>query len=199
MPGAKKAPRGDTRRRSQRRPYGEHGPGGKSPGRPGDDPGRFVVEESERAGLGVTKRRYGPGEIVFAPGDPDDRLHFLLEGALRTYKTYANSREATTALLKDHGVFGKPALTEGGGQDDFAEAVTEARVAGIRKSAVAGLARCEPDLALALFSALTERLRLSERFKSRTTRRQVCRSTCASRTRIWRTWSPPRARPSPRS
>lgn len=147
----------------------------------------------------MTKRRYGPGEIVFAPGDPDDRLHFLLEGALRTYKVYGNSREATIALLKDHGVLGKPALTEGGGQDDFAEAVTEARVAGVRKSAVAGLARCEPDLALALFSALTERLRLSERFKSRTTRRQVCRSTCASRTRIWRTWSPPRARPSPRS
>jgi CRP/FNR family transcriptional regulator len=122
----------------------------------------------------VAERRYDPGEIIFAPGDPDDKLHFLLSGTVRTYAPYGDSKEATTALLKDRGLFGKPdLLAQGGGQDDFAEAVTEARVAQVLKAAVARLARREPEVALALYAALAERLRRSDELVASLLSREV--------------------------
>jgi CRP/FNR family transcriptional regulator len=110
----------------------------------------------------VVERRYGPNETIFAPGDPDDRLYFLLEGMVRTYKTYGNFKEATTALLKDRGTFGRPDLEGGSSQDDFAEAMSGATVAQVPKAAVARLARREPEVALALYSALAQRVRRSD-------------------------------------
>ena len=50
---------------------------------------------------------------------------------MRLYKIYGDYKEATTALLKEGGVFGKLNLVEGRWQDVFAEAVTDARVASI--------------------------------------------------------------------
>jgi CRP-like cAMP-binding protein len=57
--------------------------------------------------LRVVERRFGPKDVIFTPGDPDDQLSFLLSGTVRLYKIYGDHKEATTALLKDGGVFGK--------------------------------------------------------------------------------------------
>jgi CRP-like cAMP-binding protein len=126
------------------------------------DPVDIVLREFKRAGLRVIERRYAPGEIIFSPGDPDDRLYFVLSGTVRTYRLYGNYREATTAFLKDSGVFGGLSLSEGGPHEDFAEAVTGATVASARKASVAWLARREPGLSLPLFAALSERVRQSD-------------------------------------
>src|SRR5215218_4921126 len=94
--------------------------------------------------------------------DLDDQLLFLLSGAVRLYKIYGDYKEATTALLKDSGVFGKLNLVEGRWQDVFAEAVTEARVASIQKSALERVIKSDLEFALRLFSSLSERLRQSD-------------------------------------
>ncbi len=44
---------------------------------------------------------------------------------MRLYKIYGDYKEATTALLRDGGVFGKLSLVEGRWQDVFAEAVSK--------------------------------------------------------------------------
>lgn len=62
--------------------------------------------------------------------------NILLSGTVRLYKVYGDYKEATTALLKDGGDFGKLNLVEGRWQDVFAEAVTEARVASIQKASL---------------------------------------------------------------
>jgi CRP/FNR family transcriptional regulator len=81
---------------------------------------------------------------------------------VRLYKIYGDYKEATTALLKDGGVFGKLDLVEGRWQDVFAEAVTEARVASIQKSSIEWVIKDDPPFALELFSSLSERLRQSD-------------------------------------
>ena len=86
----------------------------------------------EVLGLRTVERRFSPKDTIFAPGDPDDQLYFLLSGTVRLYKIYGDFKEATTALLKDGGIFGKLNLVEGRWQNVFAEAVTESRVASIQ-------------------------------------------------------------------
>jgi CRP-like cAMP-binding protein len=126
------------------------------------EPGAVALREFQRAGLRVAERRYRSGEAIFSPGDPDDRLYFLRSGTVRVYRAYGNHKEATTALLKDGGVFGGLSLEEGGFHEGSAEAVTEASVAAVRKASVAWLVRREPDLALVLLAALSDRLRQSD-------------------------------------
>jgi CRP/FNR family transcriptional regulator len=125
-------------------------------------PEGFHLDDFEKAGLRVVERRFEPKDTIFTPGDPDDQLYFLLSGAVRLYKIYGDYKEATTALLKDSGVFGKLNLVEGRWQDVFAEAVTEARVASIQKAALERVIRSDPAFALRLFSSLSERLRQSD-------------------------------------
>ena len=70
------------------------------------------LEDFERAGVRVAERRFGSRDTIFAPGDPDGQLYFLLEGTVRLYKIYGDYKEATIALLKDGGVFGELSLDE---------------------------------------------------------------------------------------
>ena len=125
-------------------------------------PNGFDLDVFEKAGLKMVERRFAPKDEIFTPGDPDYRLYFLLSGTVRLYKIYGDYKEATTALLKDGGVFGKLSLVEGRWQDVFAEAVTEARVAGIHKSSLERVIKSNPEFALRLFSSLSERLRQSD-------------------------------------
>ena len=125
-------------------------------------PSDFGIEDFERAGIRVVERRYGAKDMIFSPGDPDDQLYFLLEGTVRLYKIYGDYKEATTALLKDQGVFGKLSLVEGRWQDVFAEAVTGVRVASVQKAALTEVIKRRPDFAFKLFASFSERLRQSD-------------------------------------
>ena len=129
---------------------------------PSDVPERHVLDEFKRAGLRISERRFSRGEMIFTPGDPDEHLYFVNSGTIRVYKTYGDFKEATVALLKDNGIFGKLDLIESGSQDEFAEAATEAQVSVVRKPAVSWLIKRQPELALSLFSAFSERLRQSD-------------------------------------
>ena len=122
-------------------------------------PAGFDLKDFEKAGLRFVERRFAPKDTIFTPGDPDDQLYFLLSGTVRLYKIYGDYKEATTAFLKDGGIFGKLDLVEGRWQDVFAEAVTESRVAGIQKASLERVIKSDPVFALKLFSSLSERLR----------------------------------------
>jgi CRP-like cAMP-binding protein len=81
---------------------------------------------------------------------------------VRLYKIYGDYKEATTALLRNGGVFGKLNLVEGRWQDVFAEAVTEVQVAGVQKATLTEVIKRRPEFAMKLFSSFSERLRQSD-------------------------------------
>src|SRR5829696_5483934 len=120
------------------------------------------LEDFERAGVRVAERRFGAKDLIFAPGDPDEQLYFLLEGTARLYKLYGKYKEATVALLQDGGVFGELSLDEGSRQSVFAEAVTHVRVAVVRKSVLTEIIKHRPEFAMKLFFSFSERLRQSD-------------------------------------
>ena len=125
-------------------------------------PAGFGIEEIEKAGIRVVERRFRAKDTIFTPGDPDDQLYFVVEGTIRLYKIYGDYKEATTALLKDRGVFGKLSLVEGRWQDVFAEALTDVRVAAVQKATMTEVIKRRPDFAVKLFSSFSERLRQSD-------------------------------------
>jgi CRP/FNR family transcriptional regulator, global nitrogen regulator len=119
-------------------------------------------EDFEEVGIRVVERRFGQKDVIFAPGDPDDQLYFLLEGMVRLYKFYGGYKEATVALLRDGGVFGELNLEEGGSQSVFAEAVAESQVGKVRKSALTEVMGRNPEFATKLLFSFSERLRQSD-------------------------------------
>ena len=124
---------------------------------------RYLVREDfEAAGVRVAERRYAAKDMIFAPGDPDAQLYFLLSGTVRLYKIYGDYKEATVALLKDGGVFGELSLDEGPWQTVFAEALTDASVIRVRKSILAEVVKRRPEFATKLFFSFSERLRQSD-------------------------------------
>src|SRR5215211_3338670 len=122
----------------------------------------FDLEDFEEAGIRVAERHFRAKDVVFSPGDPDDQLYFLLEGTVRLYKIYGDYKEATTALLKDSGVFGKLSLVEGRWQNVFAEAITDVQVASVQKSTLSEVIKRRPEFAMKLFFSFSERLRQSD-------------------------------------
>ena len=125
-------------------------------------PRGFDLSDFEDAGIRVVERRFKARDTIFAPGDPDDQLYFLLQGTIRLYKIYGDFKEATLALLREGGVFGKLSLVEGRWQDVFAEAVTDVRVAGVQKLTLTEVVKRRPEFAVKLFSSFSERLRQSD-------------------------------------
>src|SRR5215203_2272340 len=122
----------------------------------------LCLEDFERADIRVAARRFGARDIIYAPGDPDGQLHFLLKGTVRLYKIYGDYKEATTALLTEGDIFGGLSLEETPRQNTFAEAVTDARVAVVRKSVLKEAIKRRPEFALKLFSSFSERFRQSD-------------------------------------
>jgi CRP-like cAMP-binding protein len=121
------------------------------------------LEDFEGAGIRVAERRFAAKDMIFAPGDPDDQVYFLLEGTVRLYKIYGEYKEATVALLTEGDVFGELSLEEMSCPNAFAEAVTDARVAVVRKAVLNEVIKRHPEFALKLFSSFSERLRQSDK------------------------------------
>jgi CRP-like cAMP-binding protein len=120
------------------------------------------LEDFERAGVRVAERHLCAKDLIFAPGDPDGQLYFLLEGTVRLYKIYGEYKEATVALLKDGGVFGELSLDGGSRQDVFAETVTDARVAVVQKSILTEVIKRRPEFGMKLLYSFSERLKQSD-------------------------------------
>src|SRR5215213_8926133 len=125
-------------------------------------PEGFGRKDFENAGIRAVERCFKARDLIFAPGDPDNQLFFLLEGTVRLYKLYGEYKEATTALLTEGDVFGELSLEERSCQNAFAEAITDARVAVVRKSVLNEVIKRRPEFALKLLSTFSQRLRQSD-------------------------------------
>jgi CRP/FNR family transcriptional regulator len=121
--------------------------------RASEDQAVFVVRRLEEAGVPVARRNYAAGELLYASGDADGYLCFLLEGQVRVYKPYGAYKEATVALVDEDGVFGEPTLRPGGGHRDCAEALTDCQVARVSKASLEAHVSRDPACALALMTA----------------------------------------------
>ena len=63
------------------------------------------------------------GKTIFFPGDPAERVYFLVKGAVKLSRVYEAGEEITVALLRENSVFGVLSLITGNRSDRFYHAV----------------------------------------------------------------------------
>jgi CRP/FNR family transcriptional regulator, global nitrogen regulator len=100
------------------------------------------------------------GKTIFFPGDPAERVYFLLKGAVKLSRVY----EITVALLRENSVFGVLSLITGNRSDRFYHAVafTTVELLSVPIEQVEKAMKEDPELPMVLLRGLSSRILQTE-------------------------------------
>ncbi|MDY6784708.1 MAG: global nitrogen regulator NtcA [Cyanobacteriota bacterium] len=104
------------------------------------------------------------GKTIFFPGDPAERVYFLLKGAVKLSRVYEAGEEITVALLRENSVFGVLSLIVGQHSDRFYHAVafTPVELLSAPIDQVEKALKENPDLAMVMLQGLSSRILQTE-------------------------------------
>jgi len=104
------------------------------------------------------------GKTIFFPGDPAERVYFLLKGAVKLSRVYEAGEEITVALLRENSVFGVLSLITGNRSDRFYHAVafTPVELLSVPIEQVEKALKEDPDLPGVLLRGLSSRILQTE-------------------------------------
>jgi global nitrogen regulator NtcA len=104
------------------------------------------------------------GKTIFFPGDPAERVYFLLKGAVKLSRVYEAGEEITVALLRENSVFGVLSLLTGQRSDRFYHAVafTPVELLSAPIDQVERSLRNNPDLSMLMLQGLSSRILQTE-------------------------------------
>jgi CRP/FNR family transcriptional regulator, cyclic AMP receptor protein len=108
---------------------------------------------------------------LFQKGDSGDAMYLIESGRIRISLTDEDGREVTLADLAQGDFFGEMALIDGRKRSAHARVVDDARLAILARRDFLSFVRSNPDVALGMLGALTDRLRRTdELLRSRVSR-----------------------------
>ena len=104
------------------------------------------------------------GKTIFFPGDPAERVYFLLKGAVKLSRVYEAGEEITVALLRENSVFGVLSLLTGQRSDRFYHAVafTPVELLSAPIEQVEQSFRDNPQLSMLMLRGLSSRILQTE-------------------------------------
>lgn len=104
------------------------------------------------------------GKTIFFPGDPAERVYFLLRGAVKLSRVYEAGEEITVALLRENSVFGVLSLITGHRSDRFYHAVafTPVELLSIPIEQVEKALKENPELCMLMLRGLSSRILQTE-------------------------------------
>ncbi len=134
----------------------------------------------------LTVEDISAGTQLFDKGDSGDAMYLIESGRVRISIHDQDAQEVTLADLAQGDFFGEMALIDGRKRSADARVVQDARLAILSRPAFLAFVRANPDVALEMLSALSERLRRTdELLRSRASRNvneeQASRMTVADR------------------
>jgi len=112
-------------------------------------------------------RRFGAGEVVFREGDESNTCYIVRSGHARAVRQHADGRVITLATFGPGDIFGELAMFDDERRSATVEAIDELTTLGIPGSAMRGLLRRHPEIAVKLVIALGRRLRAANERLSR--------------------------------
>jgi CRP/FNR family transcriptional regulator len=115
-------------------------------------------ELAELAGLAM-ERSFTEGEFIFWEGDAPDWFYIVAEGQVKALKHSSSGKEFIIAFFGPGEMFGEVAVFENKPYPASAQAVTEARVLGIRREDFLSFLAGHPQVALRIINILGGRLR----------------------------------------
>lgn len=110
----------------------------------------------------LTVRRLPRGALLFRQGDAGDAMFLIEAGRVRVYITDEAGEEVTLAELAHGDFFGEMSLVEGKPRTANVRAVEDTRLAALSREDFIGFVRRNTDVALAMVSAISERLRRTD-------------------------------------
>jgi global nitrogen regulator NtcA len=104
------------------------------------------------------------GKTIFFPGDPAERVYFLLKGAVKLSRVYEAGEEITVALLRENSVFGVLSFITGQHSDRFYHAVafTPVELLSAPIDQVEKSLRENPELSMLMLRGLSSRILQTE-------------------------------------
>ncbi|HEX3279880.1 MAG TPA: DUF1003 domain-containing protein [Pyrinomonadaceae bacterium] len=126
------------------------------------------------------------GTQLFHKGDSGDAMYLIESGRIRISITDQDAQEVALADLAQGDFFGEMAIIDGRKRSADARVVEDARLAILSRPSFLSFVRANPDVALEMLSALSERLRRTdELLRSRVSRNaneeERARATVADR------------------
>jgi CRP/FNR family cyclic AMP-dependent transcriptional regulator len=134
----------------------------------------------------LSARDISGGTQLFYKGDSGDSMYLIESGQIRISIHDEDAKEVTLADLAQGDFFGEMALIDGRKRSANARVLEDARLAVLARSDFLAFVRRNPDVALGMLGALSERLRrtdalLSSRVSRNVNEEQDRRSTMADR------------------
>ncbi len=104
------------------------------------------------------------GKTIFFPGDPAERVYFLVKGAVKLSRVYEAGEEITVALLRENSVFGVLSLITGHRSDRFYHAVafTPVELLSVPIEQVGKALKEDVELSMLMLQGLSSRILQTE-------------------------------------
>ncbi|HEV2088071.1 MAG TPA: Crp/Fnr family transcriptional regulator [Cryptosporangiaceae bacterium] len=99
------------------------------------------------------------GQTIFSEGDLGDSLYIVMSGKVKVGRRALDGRENMIAVMGPTDLFGELSLFDPGPRTASAQAVTDAKVARLRQSALRPWLTNRPEIAEQLLRVLARRLR----------------------------------------
>jgi CRP/FNR family transcriptional regulator, cyclic AMP receptor protein len=117
-------------------------------------------ELSEVAQVAVP-RSWERGEVIFREGDEGDTCYLLRSGAVMLTRQHQDGRTIALAELRAGGMFGELAMFRGERRSATAEAIEPTSAVALLARDVQRLIKRNPDIALKLLAAISDRVSLT--------------------------------------
>jgi len=119
------------------------------------------VEPSVAAALGQRLRSmdYLPGQVIFAEGEPGDRLYAIAAGKVKIARRSPDGRQNLRTVLGPSDIFGELSVVDPGPRTSNATALTDVRVMSMDRSELRALMTDHPVITDQLLRMLARRLR----------------------------------------
>lgn len=129
-----------------------------------DQPLASVFRQMSGGAFPPVVETFERGKTIFFPGDPAERVYFLLKGAVKLSRVYEAGEEITVALLRENSVFGVLSLITGHRSDRFYHAVafTPVELLSVPIEQMEKALKENPDLSLVLLQGLSSRILQTE-------------------------------------
>ncbi|MGK7877071.1 MAG: global nitrogen regulator NtcA [Xenococcaceae cyanobacterium] len=129
-----------------------------------DKPLAFVFRQIGGGSFPPVVETFERSKTIFFPGDPAERVYFLLKGAVKLSRVYETGEEITVALLRENSVFGVLSLITGQRSDRFYHAVafTPVELLSTPIDQVEQALKENPELSMLMLQGLSSRILQTE-------------------------------------
>lgn len=116
-------------------------------------------DELEAINRLVFQKNYDKGEMIALEGEPTEALYLVASGAVKVFKTSADGKEQTLAIIRLQETFNEVPVFDGDVNPASAQAMTPVTLYGIRKNDIENILRRYPHVAMNVIKVMAGRLR----------------------------------------